>query len=125
MLKRLRPALVLCLLSASLWATTCTITSDTTPPAVVAGGAHNFTASCPTPVWSVTGGGSINASTGVYTAPAVVWAQDVSRGQQLLPNDSVYKLPINSLPLDSRSAYWIQRVADFGRDRKSTRLNSS
>jgi hypothetical protein len=106
--------LILALLSGSLWATTCTITSDTTPPAVVAGGAHNFTTSCPTPVWSVTGGGSINASTGVYTAPATVWAQDMSRGQQLLPNNSVYKLPVNSLPLDNRSAYWIQRVADFG-----------
>ena len=70
MLKRLLPALVLCLLSASVWATTCTITSDTTAPAVVAGGTHNFTTSCPTPVWSVTGGGSINASTGVYTVPA-------------------------------------------------------
>jgi hypothetical protein len=48
----------------------------------------------------------------VYTAPTTVWAQDVSRGVQLLPNDSVYKLPINGLPVDSRSSYWIQRVAD-------------
>jgi hypothetical protein len=48
----------------------------------------------------------------VYTAPATVWAQDVSRGQQLLPNDSVYKLPINRLPVESRSSYWLRRVAD-------------
>jgi hypothetical protein len=90
----------------------CTITPDTTPPAVDAGGTHTFTASCPNPVWSVSGPGSINSSTGMYTAPATVWAQDVSRGVQLLPNDSAYKLPINGLPVDSRSSYWLQRVAD-------------
>src|ERR1039458_1068549 len=60
----------------------CGITSDTTPPAVDAGATHAFTASCPNPVWSVSGPGSINPSTGVYTAPATVWAQDVSRGWQ-------------------------------------------
>ena len=91
---------------------TCTITSDTSPPAVDAGGTHAFTASCPNPVWSVSGPGSINPSTGVYTAPTTVWAQDVSRGWQLLPLNNAYKLPINRLPVDSRSSYWMQRVAD-------------
>ena len=56
--------------------------------------------------------GTINSSTGVYSAPATVWAQDISRGIQLLPNDNVYKLPINRLAVDSRSSYWMQRVAD-------------
>ena len=103
----------------SLWAQTagghyCRITSDTTPPAVDAGSTHAFTASCPNPVWSVSGPGSINPSTGVYTAPATVWAQDVSRGWQLLPLNNAYKLPINRLPVDSRSSYWMQRVADDG-----------
>ena len=92
----------------------CRITSDTTPPAVDAGSTHAFTASCPNPVWSVSGPGSINPSTGVYTAPATVWAQDVSRGWQLLPLNNAYKLPINRLPVDSRSSYWMQRVADDG-----------
>jgi hypothetical protein len=92
----------------------CRITSDTTPPAVNTGSTHAFTASCPNPVWSVSGPGSINPSTGVYTAPATVWAQDVSRGWQLLPLNNVYKLPINRLPVDSRSSYWMQRVADNG-----------
>ena len=95
-----------------LWARTCKITSDKTPPTVNAGGTHTFTSSCPSPVWSVSGPGSINSSTGVYTAPATVWAQDVSRGWQLLPNNNAYKLPINRLPVDSRSSYWLQRVAD-------------
>jgi hypothetical protein len=92
----------------------CSVTSDTIAPAVDAGGTHTFTAACPTPEWTVSGPGSINPSTGVYTAPERVWAQDVSRGVQLLPNDSVYKLPINHLPVDSRSSYWIQRVVDNG-----------
>ncbi len=96
----------------SMWAQTCTITSDTTPPAVDAGATHAFTASCPSPVWSVSGPGSIDSSTGVYTAPATVWAQDVSRGFQLLPNNSAYKLPINGLSVDSRSSYWLQRIID-------------
>ena len=107
--------LALFVLTGSLWAQKiqhCRITSDTTPPAVDAGGTHTFTASCTGAVWSVTGGGSINPSTGVYTAPATVWAQDVSRGQQLLPNNNAYKLPINGLPVDSRSSYWLQRVVD-------------
>ena len=92
--------------------TFCSITSDSSPPAVNAGSTHTFTASCPSPVWSVSGPGSIDPSTGVYSAPATVWAQDISRGVQLLPNDNVYKLPINGLPVESRSAYWLQRVAD-------------
>ena len=90
----------------------CRITSDPAPPPVSAGATHTFIASCKNPTWSVTGPGSINPTTGVYTAPATVWAQDVSRGIQLLPNDNVYKLPINNLPVDPRSAYWMQRVKD-------------
>jgi hypothetical protein len=107
--------LVIFMFIGPLWAQKpqyCRVTSDNTPPSVNAGDTHAFTASCPSPVWSVSGPGSIDPSTGVYTAPATVWAQDVSRGWQLLPNDNVYKLPINTLPLDSRSSYWIQRVAD-------------
>src|SRR5664279_6100230 len=104
-------ALLLC---APLWAQVCHITSDTSPPPVNAGAAHAFTASSGCTAWSVSGGGSINASTGLYTAPATVWARDVSRGWQLLPDNSAYKLPINSLSVDSHSAYWLQRVIDNG-----------
>ena len=97
-------------LSAQMLA--CAITSDLNPPAVNAGGSHAFTAVCPNPTWSVSGPGSINPSTGVYTAPTRVWAQDVSHGVQLLPNDSVYKLPVNNLAVEPRSSYWMQRVVD-------------
>src|ERR1039457_5192180 len=107
--------LVIFIFTGSLWAQGyCRVTSDNTPPTVYAGGTHTFTASCPNPVWNVSGPGSIDPSTGVYTAPATVWAQDVSRGFQLLPNDNVYKLPINHLPVDNRSSYWMQRVTDDG-----------
>jgi Malectin domain len=109
--------LVIFIFTGSLWAQKlqyCRITSDNTPPTVNAGGTHTFTVSCPSPVWSVSGPGSIDPSTGVYTAPATVWAQDVSRGFQLLPNDNVYKLPINHLPVENRSSYWMQRVVDDG-----------
>lgn len=107
---------VLCVLYNIAGAQTCTITSDSTPPPVNAGATHNFTASCPSPVWSISpasGFGSINSSTGVYTAPATVWAQDVSRGWQMLPNSSVYKMPVNSLSVDSRSAYWMSYGASL------------
>jgi hypothetical protein len=112
MLKRL--LITLALLSPFAAAQTCHITSDASPPAVNAGATHAFTASTGCTAWSVSGPGSINVSTGLYTAPPVWQARDVSRGWQLLPDNSVYKLPINSLPVDSHSAYWLQRVIDDG-----------
>jgi hypothetical protein len=99
----------------SSWARTfCNITSDASAPAVNTGATHIFTASWPSPVWSVGVPGSINSSTGVYSAPSTVWAQDVSRGRRFLPNDSVYKLPVNRLSADLRSPFWHQRAADNG-----------
>lgn len=102
--------LALALLSGTAWSQTCTITSDTTPPSVPAGGTHTFTATAGC-TFTSTGSGSITSG-GVYSAPAKVWAQDVTHGWQLLPSDSVYKMPVNTLPVDSRSAYWLQRIAD-------------
>ena len=98
-------------LASFSWGQTCHITSDSTPPAVNGGATHNFTTDCTSATWSVSGAGSINSS-GVYTAPATIWARDVSRGWQVLPDNSVYKLPINTLPVDNRSSYWMQRVID-------------
>src|ERR1035441_540072 len=95
-------------LASFSWGQTCHITSDSTPPAVNGGATHNFTTDCTSATWSVSGAGSVNSS-GVYTAPATIWARDVSRGWQVLPDNSVYKLPINTLPVDNRSSYWMQR----------------
>ena len=58
--------------------------------------------------WSCPGcAGSINASTGVYTAPSTISAKDSFGGYQLLPNDHIFNTPINSLPLNSNSTTWI------------------
>src|SRR6266700_4716590 len=51
--------------------------------------------------------GSIDPTTGVYTAPAAVHAQQSSGGYQLLPNDHIYNMRIDSLPVDPNSAKWI------------------
>ena len=107
--------LIIFAFTGSLWAQgprACRISSDPAPPPVKAGEMHQFTTNCPDPTWSLTGPGSIDPVSGIYTAPATVWAQDVSRGVQLLPNNSVYKMPINQLPIDSRSSYWLKRVSD-------------
>lgn len=106
---------IIVLLSTISHAQTCNITSDALPPAVNAGTTHNFTTNCVSPTWNMSGLGSIGATTGVYTAPATVWAQDVSRGRQLLPNSSVYKLPIGGLspfPVAAGSSNYLQRIAD-------------
>lgn len=74
-------------------------------------------ANCPSATYSVactgTGcqSGAINSS-GLYTAP-VIWARNVVRGCQLLPDDSIYKAPITGLPVHSHSARWIQAQADL------------
>ena len=58
--------------------------------------------------WSCPGcAGSINPTTGVYTAPAVINAQQSYGGCQLLPNDHIYNTRIDSLPVNSNSAAWI------------------
>lgn len=60
--------------------------------------------------WSVTGQGTIDSSTGVYTAPAHVTVQHPDRGCNVSSNNSVFNVPVDSLPVDSHSAYWLARV---------------
>jgi len=49
--------------------------------------------------WSCSGcAGSINSSTGIYTAPSAVEAQQSIAGMQLLPNNHIYNTNIASLP---------------------------
>lgn len=66
---------------------------------VVGGGGCTWT--CPSCA------GSIDSSTGVYTAPSTVNAADSFGGYQLLPNDSIFNTRIDSLPVNSNSATWI------------------
>ncbi len=77
------------------------------PPVVNQGTTFQFTANVPV-TWSCPGcAGSIDPSTGVYAAPAVVNSQQSYGGCQLLPNDHVYNTRIDSLPVNPNSAAWI------------------
>lgn len=60
--------------------------------------------------------GSINASTGVYTAPAAgtVHAANSYGGYQLLPNDHIYNQRIDSLSVNANSTTWINATGGSG-----------
>jgi len=51
--------------------------------------------------------GSIYPATGLYSAPAIVKAQQSFGGFQLLPNNHVFNTRIDSLPVNSNSSAWI------------------
>jgi len=82
------------------------------PPAVNQGTTFQFTANAPG-TWSCSGTdssgaatackGSINPSTGLYTAPATVTAQQSAGGYQMLPNNHIFNTRIDSFPLRSDS----------------------
>jgi hypothetical protein len=61
--------------------------------------------------WSLAPGsaGSIasNGASAVYTPPASVAAQNTRAGCMVLPNDSVFNTRIDSLPVNSNSATWM------------------
>jgi hypothetical protein len=86
--------------------------------AVNQGGTTNFTETAgDSGTWSCAGTdssgnpttcrGSLNPSTGVYTAPAVVNAQQSVGGYQLLPNNHIFNTRVDSLPVNPNSATWI------------------
>jgi hypothetical protein len=88
--------------------------TPSTPPGVAAGACFQFKANSPG-TWSVTchgqgcQAGTIDAN-GLYCAPAVVVAKNQSRGCQLGPNDNIYNVPINHLPVSPYSARWLSRI---------------
>jgi hypothetical protein len=85
--------------------------TPSTPPALNSGQTFTFTASVAEGggvTWSCPGcQGSIDPTTGVYTAPAIVHAQQSFGGYQLLPNDHIYNTRIDSLPVNGNSNSWI------------------
>ena len=91
----------------------CTITPGTAV-GVRTGATLQFSASCGTGVtWSVTGSGTINSGTGLYTAPASgVTAKNQSLGCQLLPNNAPQNIPVSGLSVDSHSTRWMSRIAE-------------
>jgi hypothetical protein len=80
-------------------------------PVVKQGASITFTcvSNCGTGgTWSCPGcAGSIDSSTGVYTAPATVTAKQSAGGYQLLPNNHIFNTRIDSLPVNADSATWI------------------
>lgn len=54
--------------------------------------------------------GSINSSTGVYTAPSHVVPKQVINGCQAAPNNSVFNTRIDSLPVNANSDLWINNT---------------
>lgn len=73
------------------------------------GGTINFTETLSEAgTWAVSAGsGSINSSTGVYTAPASVTNKQTAGGMQLLPNNHIHNVRIDSLSVHGSSGTWI------------------
>ena len=111
-MKRISFVLAFSLFVATAWAQIGI--SPSTPVPVNGGATQTFTCtgSCSGATWTlVTGSGSINSSTGVYTAPSTVHPQQTSRGVQLLPNNSPFNIPVNSLSVSAKSALWMSRIS--------------
>jgi len=83
------------------------------PVAVPTGGGYGFSeVSCGTGIsWSVTGQGSIDQS-GNYLAPTSVRAQNQDHGCQVSPNNSVFNVPVDTLPVDVHSSRWLTRALE-------------
>jgi hypothetical protein len=78
-------------------------------PAVTPGNSISFT-STGSVTWSLQGVGTLSGQTSnsvVYTAPPSVVPQNQMLGCQVLPDDTVFNTPVNSLPLDPNSAAMI------------------
>ena len=99
------------LLFSGISASAQVVITPSTPPVVNAGQTTTFTATVVEGggvTWSCPGcAGSINPSTGVYTAPSVVHSNQSYGGYQILPNDHIFNTRIDSLSVDSHSAAWI------------------
>ena len=81
-------------------------------PPIAQGQSVTFTTNCTNGTWSVAPGsqGTINSSTGQYTAPATVKAQSSLGGWQFLPNNHLFNTNISRLPLNANDAKWNAKV---------------
>ncbi len=78
-------------------------------PSVTPGGSVTLTASAPV-TWTLSGSGTLSNQTSTsvtYTAPSSVVPQNQILGCPVLPNDSVFNTPVDSLPVDANSAAMI------------------
>jgi len=103
------------LLTLGSAATTCSqvVITPSAPPVVSAGGSVRFTAN-KLVSWSMAQGsqGTIDQN-GTYRAPASVPVQQSDGGCQVLPNNHIFNTRIDSLPVNSNSAAWMDK-ADSG-----------
>ena len=84
-------------------------------PVVTGGGTQQFTGSPSGGTYSCTGcKGTINATTGVYTAPSTITPQQAVGGYQLLPNNHVFNVNISSLPVNTNSVSWLKSFNSIG-----------
>lgn len=100
-------------ISGIAWAVPPVVSPST--PIVNQGGTIQFTADA-AGSWACSGttstggvkacSGSINSGTGLYTAPSSVTAQHIYAGMQILPNNHVYNVRIDSLPVHALNATW-------------------
>lgn len=58
--------------------------------------------------------GSVASGTGIYTAPSSVTAQHVYGGMQIAPNNSVYNVRVDSLPVQSSSTFYMNAIGVYG-----------
>ena len=81
------------------------------PTAVPSGGSYSFSSvSCGSDlVWTVSGQGTVDQN-GNYYAPSSVRAQNQDRGCQVSPNNSVFNVPVDTLPVDPHSGRWLTRA---------------
>src|SRR5690242_368750 len=87
------------------------VITPSTPPVVKQGTTFGFTAN-ETVTWTLVSGslGSINSSTGVYTAPSSIPPQNVVGGCEDHANSHVYNTRIDALPVHASSTTWINAV---------------
>lgn len=98
--------LLLFLIPAFALAQTPVIT-PATPPAVRQGGTQQFNSDI-TVTWSCPGcAGSIDASTGLYTAPASIKAKQQFGGCQVLPNNHIFNTKIDGLSVNGNNATYM------------------
>ena len=84
------------------------VITPATPAVVNAGATFQFTANVPV-TWSMAPGslGTIDASSGLYTAPPSVTAKQSYGSCQVLPNNHVFNTRIDNLPVHASSAAWL------------------
>lgn len=121
-MKRVLHLLGCLLVAGSVFAQAPVITQTT--PVVNQGQTLQFTETLSQPgTWTCTGTDSSGAGTtcagsitggGLYTAPAVVNAQQSAYGCQILPNNAVWNVPVTSLSVNANSAAWIAQAGTNG-----------